>query len=291
VEDDVEEAGALAADLGAAEACAVLEADAVFFLFEEAFVEFEDLFWWGGWVESRCEDAAGVGLDFVEVTGHEGRCPALLIEGGGGFVFGASDWVIGHEEVEAVAWAADHGWVFEWHVALEGGHDFGDLGAVSADEHGGAEHEVVTPFEEGGIAVGGVGEGSGEGEETRGFFRGVRKGEGHAVSLLKGFGGGVGAAAALAGGGETGEGDDFLGALGSGDGGVFVGDEDFVREPEDDIGFEGFEFQLTFEGGVGEGGEDGGGVRGGGVQSGAPLTTAWLRARGRTRAGGRPLRP
>jgi hypothetical protein len=73
VEDDVEEAGALAADLGAAEACAVLEADAVFFLFEEAFVEFEDLFWWGGWVESRCEDAAGVGLDFVEVTGHEGE--------------------------------------------------------------------------------------------------------------------------------------------------------------------------------------------------------------------------
>jgi hypothetical protein len=46
VEDDVEEAGALAANFGAAEACAVLEADAVFFLFEEAFVEFEDLFWW-----------------------------------------------------------------------------------------------------------------------------------------------------------------------------------------------------------------------------------------------------
>jgi hypothetical protein len=73
VEDDVEEAGALAADLGAAEACAVLEADAVFFFFEEAFVEFEDLFWGGGWVESGCEDAAGVGLDFVEVAGHEGR--------------------------------------------------------------------------------------------------------------------------------------------------------------------------------------------------------------------------
>jgi hypothetical protein len=73
MEDDVEEAGALAADLDTAEACAVLEADAVFFLFEEAFVEFEDLVWGGGWVESRGEDAAGVGLNFVEVAGHEGR--------------------------------------------------------------------------------------------------------------------------------------------------------------------------------------------------------------------------
>jgi hypothetical protein len=138
----------------------------------------------------------------------------------------------------------------------EGGEERELVGGREGIDGGGGFGEDGGGF----VEEGGVGEGSGEGEETRGFFWSARKSEGHAVGLLKGFGGGVGAAAALACGGETGEGDDFLGALRSGDGGVFVGDEDFVREPEDDIGFEGFEFQLAFEGEVGDGGEDGGGV-------------------------------